>query len=99
MIDLTGRKFGRLTVVQRDYSKKNGTYWLCKCDCKNKELKSVKASHLKDNKIQSCGCLALEKQRESHKKHNIYDMSNDYGIGITQNGDEFYFDKEDYDNL
>ena len=98
-IDLTGRKFGRLTVIERDYSKTNGTYWLCKCDCENKELKSVKASYLKDNKILSCGCLRLERQRKSHKKHNVYDMSNDYGIGSTENGDEFYFDKEDYEKI
>ena len=98
-IDLTGRKFGRLTVIERDYSKTNGTYWLCKCDYENKELKSVKASYLKDNKILSCGCLRLERQRKSHKKHNVYDMSNDYGIGSTENGDEFYFDKEDYEKI
>ena len=34
--DLTGQKFGRLTVIKRADNNKNGsTRWLCKCDCGN----------------------------------------------------------------
>ena len=34
-IDLTGQKFGRLIVIERDNNtnKKRGTFWICKCDC------------------------------------------------------------------
>ena len=32
--DLTSMKFGRLTVIERDTSKK-GVYWLCQCECGN----------------------------------------------------------------
>lgn len=34
-VDLAGKKFGRWTVVERDYdNKKPGrTMWICKCDC------------------------------------------------------------------
>ncbi len=36
VIDLTGRKFNRLTVVKRgENDKKGGTRWWCKCDCGN----------------------------------------------------------------
>ena len=33
LIDLTGRTFERLTVIQRDFSKPNSkkAMWLCKC--------------------------------------------------------------------
>ena len=34
--DLTGQKFGHLTVIKRDIDRGYGTvYWLCKCDCGN----------------------------------------------------------------
>ncbi len=41
-IDLTGQKFGRLTVIKKVGIDKYGkSIWLCKCDCGNeKEVKS-----------------------------------------------------------
>ena len=32
--DLTGQRFGRLTVIKYHHSKSNA-YWLCQCDCGN----------------------------------------------------------------
>ena len=32
-IDLTGQRFGRLTVIRYDHSEHDGAHWLCKCDC------------------------------------------------------------------
>lgn len=57
-IDLTNQKFGRLTVLERDYSKKR-TSWICKCDCGN--IKTVSSSNLKQGHTQSCGCLQKER--------------------------------------
>ena len=57
-IDLTNQKFGRLTVLERDYSKKQ-TSWICKCDCGN--IKTVSSSDLKQGHTQSCGCLQKER--------------------------------------
>ena len=37
-IDLTGQRFGKLTVVGIDGNNhKSGTYWMCICDCQNNE--------------------------------------------------------------
>jgi hypothetical protein len=56
LIDLTGRKFGKLTVVRRDgsdrYSKPE---WLCRCDC-GREV-TVLGLCLKNGRTRSCGCL------------------------------------------
>ena len=42
LIDLTGRKFGRLTVVKRSENVKSGyvmsVAWFCICDCGNKTI-------------------------------------------------------------
>ena len=48
--DLTGQKFGRLTVIKYAYSKKGARYWLCECSCGNKE-KYVTTGHLKNGRI------------------------------------------------
>lgn len=65
-IDLTGQKFGKLTVLERDffYSKNNNLktnrpYWKCQCDCGN--IKTVLGSSLKQGSTSSCGCLSKEK--------------------------------------
>ena len=57
MKDLKNKRFGRLTVIERDKTKKR-SYWLCKCDCGNKI--SVRSDHLTSGKIQSCKCLHKE---------------------------------------
>lgn len=62
LMDLTGQKFGRLTVIERDNSKPKGhgkpVYWICQCDCG--KIKSIKADHLRRGYTQSCGCLHKE---------------------------------------
>ena len=72
-IDLTGQKFGRLTVIRRatkeelsDKKWNNITYWICRCDCGNETM--VQAQTLKDGRTKSCGCLSAEttSKRASH---------------------------------
>lgn len=53
--DLTGQKFGNLTVLYRTRNKNGRTCWMCKCDCGNE--KAVIAHDLKSGKVKSCGCL------------------------------------------
>ena len=58
--DLTGQKFGRLTVLERDYSRKGkNSYWICQCDCGN--ITSVSRCNLRNGSVQSCGCLKRER--------------------------------------
>lgn len=58
-IDLTGQKFGRLTVIGRVKNSKGGTArWLCKCGCGNEKI--VRSDSLKNKHTRSCGCLHEE---------------------------------------
>lgn len=70
-IDLTGMRFGRLTVIE-EYGKADGKVkWLCRCDCGN--TKVVCGQDLKSGSTKSCGCL-LEEQRHA-AKHITHGMS------------------------
>lgn len=56
-IDLTGKKFGKLTVIQvSKRSGKRGLSWKCLCDCGNKC--EAYGGHLRSGERKSCGCLA-----------------------------------------
>lgn len=57
-IDLTGKKFGKLTVIQRSENKNsNGQYfWYCDCDCGTKN-KEIDGHNLVSRGTCSCGCL------------------------------------------
>lgn len=61
--DLTGERFGRLTVIQRAGSYKDGqSTWLVKCDCGNEKI--VARCSLTKGTTRSCGCLAKDELRE-----------------------------------
>lgn len=102
LMDLTGQTFGRLTVISRGPNKRTSAAWWCQCNCGNPELILVLGTYLRNGNTKSCGCLQKEKVRELrnlNKKNNIYDLTQEYGIGYTSNGREFYFDIEDYEKI
>ena len=74
MIDLVGRKFGRLTVVseaERTRSK-GGTsirMWNCVCDCGNK--RTLSSSALTGCKTKSCGCYKKDVNKKRFTKHGL----------------------------
>jgi hypothetical protein len=68
LIDLTGKKVNRLTVLRKVESDKYGhPRWLCRCDCGNETV--VWGSELRRGRIQSCGCWKKERMGELNKKH------------------------------
>jgi hypothetical protein len=100
-IDLTGRKFGKLTVLEyygKDSRGKNNL-WLCECSCSGSILPTVSISNLMSGHTRSCGCLQIERVSTLNKKYNSYDLSGFFGIGYTSKDEEFYFDLEDYDKI
>jgi len=63
--DITGRRFGRLTVIKVGKQEGYEVYWQCVCDCGN--VKLVRTSNIK--KTKSCGCLKSEYLSNSKRKH------------------------------
>ena len=64
-IDITGEKYGRLTVIEKAESKNGKTRWLCQCDCGNTKI--VYSNDIRTGKTKSCGCLALEIRKQQKK--------------------------------
>lgn len=66
-IDLRGKDFGKLHVIENeDYLIKNGrTYFLCQCKC-GSEPKFIQSYYLKTGHTQSCGCLKHEEKIFTH---------------------------------
>ena len=63
-VDLTGKKYGRLTVVSVSHRDKHREYhWLCKCECGTEKV--LKMDDFKNGETRSCGCLQLEITRDS----------------------------------
>lgn len=55
IIDLSGKRFGHLVVVNRASNNKRGEIcWNCQCDCG--KTKVVSGIHLRDGHTTSCGC-------------------------------------------
>lgn len=103
-IDLTGQRFGRLTVMYEAEPKYTSggnrkVVWHCKCDCGNE--KDISSSELRKGYTKSCGCynrdVARERMHLQNKKYNKYDLTGEYGIGWDSKGNEFWFDLEDYE--
>lgn len=58
LIDLSGKVFGRLTVVKYSHSLKRKAFWECICSCGNSI--TVRGYNLTTGKTRSCSCLRQE---------------------------------------
>lgn len=64
LIDLRGKTFGKLKVIEKDPDSKPGkAKWVCECKCGN--IVSVFSDSLRNGKTRSCGCA------RSQIKHDL----------------------------
>lgn len=68
--DITGKRFGYWTVIQRDKPHPNtrNSYWICRCDCG--EVRAVNRSTLISGRSKSCGCMPI-KRTGINKTHGL----------------------------
>lgn len=103
--DLTGQRFGRLTVVYQtdDYVKPNGKHearWHCVCDCDEHNEIDVVGYNLKSGNTTQCLQCANASKIKKLKKQNNYIQKKDYCIGYTSNTNvEFIFDNNYFDKV
>lgn len=102
--DIIGKKFGRLTVLERT-NRKCGkvNYYNCMCECGNK--KEILKNHLISGHTQSCGCLSKEKSQEKRRNMgvpNLIEEKDEYiVVKIISKGKVFdcLIDKNDYEKI
>lgn len=70
-IDLAGKEFGKLTVLEYAYTKNCKAYWKCLCDCG--KICIVPAGTLLNGTAKSCGCNRKEAMRKVATKHGLRD--------------------------
>lgn len=63
--DLTGRKIGKLVVLQKSNKSDRRLYWDCQCECG--KIIAVKGDHLRQQNQLSCGCLSSKGEEEIAK--------------------------------
>ena len=75
VIDMVGRRFGRLIVIEEAGRKRKEVTWKCKCDCGAETV--VTGYYLRSGHTQSCGCLIKDSKTIKHglygsRIHSIY---------------------------
>ena len=91
IIDLTGKKFGRLTVLQLvpkeiRHDTTRQSFWLCQCDCGN--IISIASWRLGSNKCNSCGCYRNEQVKKAKFKKRIRNECECWELNNLQNGNK-----------
>lgn len=81
IMDLTGQKFGLLSVVDRAENDKFGkTQWLCCCDCGSRKV--IAGASLKRGLTNSCGCIRKQVMKKRQTKHGFSKKERLYGIWL-----------------
>ena len=70
--DETGKRYGKLTVLNLEYKDIQGSHWRCKCDCGTEIV--TRGSALRNRITQSCGCV------KSRGEYQIANLLNDNQI-------------------
>lgn len=96
-MDLTGQRYGQMTILYRDTSRKGATYWMCRCDCG--KVKSVRAGDLRSGATISCGC-ANGRWRHFDLTGDRYGMLTVVGMDTktTKGGERFWICRCDCGN-
>lgn len=82
-IDLTGKRFGKLTVLERVENTNPQIRWKCKCDCGTE--KTIQGGHLRSGHTSSCGCSWYE-YGENHVSWKGYkEISGKYFKSVKYN--------------
>uniref|UniRef100_A0A6H2A4R9 Putative HNH endonuclease n=1 Tax=viral metagenome TaxID=1070528 RepID=A0A6H2A4R9_9ZZZZ len=103
LIDLTGQKFKRWTVIKRVYpnTNDNKAKWLCKCKCGVE--RAVSGHNLKLGISNSCGCLNRENlakvNRLSPGLSNMRGLILKYKITAKNKGFKYTLTEEQFTKL
>ena len=78
--DLTGKRFGELTVISRSENQGKRAMWLCRCSCGCEKV--IRGGHLRSGRIISCGHVG---QLHSHNALTIHGGTHSRLYGVWCN--------------
>lgn len=81
--DIIGKKFNRLTVIEKIGSKNSISIYKCLCDCGN--YKNIFRTSLTNKTTKSCGCLKKEYSKKSIQNIKKYHIENTNISSIKSN--------------
>jgi len=86
LTDLTGHRYGHLTVIERVGTKNHRPTWRCLCDCGNEHTTTGANLRAAIKGTQSCGCLRTQmrieqarRMREAKRQHPPTGNARRYG--------------------
>jgi len=94
-VDLYGRKFGALTVLEVAKFEQEHSVWKCKCDCN--KIVEVIGSCLTSGNNKSCGCRI--QVRKSIEYLGPKDLYNNYKSNAKTRGHTFDLTREDFESF
>lgn len=93
IIDITGQRFNKLTVLKKVGKKNNSNaiFWECKCDCGN--ITIVESNKIRSGHTTSCGC---QKSNGEYKIgqlliNNNIQFKKEYTLKILENDKEHFY--------
>ncbi|MCC7667464.1 hypothetical protein [Liquorilactobacillus satsumensis] len=99
-INRTGKRYGRLTVINRIPHEKyeKCPLWLCQCDCGNKIV--VPSNRLVSGNTKSCGCIHSEQLAKRNKLNGTHHGSHSRLYNVWHSIQQRCYDKnrKDYKN-
>lgn len=75
MVNLTGKRYGRLVVAEFDHLQNHKAYWKCTCDCGLTVVAT--GNNLRSGNTTSCGCLRRETARARGQMNRVHGESHD----------------------
>lgn len=67
--DISGQRFGRLTVLEFSHIQDGRAFWRCLCDCGTNAI--VNGRNLRQRLTMSCGCIRTENVTERNTTHGM----------------------------
>lgn len=86
VVDLTGKIYGKLVVLELDHIERSTRYWKCSCQCGGTAV--VREGNLRHGITKSCGCLKKEtKKHDEVTVQKIKPRHNNGGVFFLQAGE------------
>lgn len=97
--DLTGMKFGKLTVESEPIIKCSRVFYLCRCDCGN--TKMIRGDCIATGNTRSCGCMLRDgKNKPGYVGENEYSVDGDtVHVKLSNTNEEMLCNLSDWESL